>query len=153
MPVTDLLGADRNYTEGEAALAVAGMAPPADVPLILEALGLAAVTYRWDVHRVAVITLERCRHRREFSANTLHGFVPARARHLTARALTWMLQEHLAAPTGRRVPSAAPGARGRTVGCYRLTLAGERLSRDLAPQPGMDPRPMLALNQMTRIPA
>jgi hypothetical protein len=142
-------GADRGYDEGEAALAVAALAP-GDAGLLLEYLGLTGATCRWDTARIAALILERCRSGREFSANTLRFYVPARARDLVAPALMRMRAEGMIAPTGRRERSASPGANRRQIPRYCLTLAGERVSRDLAPMPGEGAitRPMDDLNRM-----
>jgi len=151
MAASDRVGAaDRDYEAGEAALAVAAYARSADDALrLLDILGLQRAGHRWDLARVMLVILERFRHGREFSANTLRGYLPRRALHLIAPALTWMQHDHLICPTGRSVVSASPGARHRRVRCYALTLAGERASRELAPLPGQDARPLDNLNRMS----
>ncbi len=137
-----LAATDRGYAEGEAALAVACM-DPQHARVLLEALGLGGASCRWTVIRVCAVVLDRCRMGREFSANTLRFYVPARAWHLVAPALTRLRAEGLIHPTGRAEHSVSPGAKHRRVSCYLLTLAGERASRTMAPLPGQaaDGRP------------
>jgi len=132
--------ADRDWNGGEAALTIADRAAsPADAKLLLDALGLTGVSCRWDLARVCLVILERCRNGREFSSNIIRTYLPRRAFTLIAPAMTRMHTENLAELTGHVVPSTAPGARGRKVRCWRLTLAGERLSRSISPIPGMTP--------------
>lgn len=132
--------ADPDYTDGEAAITVGCMArDPGDALLLLEALGLEGANYRWDMPRVALVVLEQCRNGREFTANTLASWVPRRADRLVAAAVTWLAGEGMIEKTGQRVTSTAPGARGRKIPCWQLTLAGERLSREITPVPGMTP--------------
>ena len=151
MAISDrLAAADRGYEAGEAALTVASRArSSADAMRLLDILDLQDAVCRWDTTRVMMLTLERFRHGREFSANTLRGYLPDRALYLIGPALTWMQREHLICPTGRAVPSVSPGAKHRRVRSYALTLAGERASRQLAPIPGQDARPLDNLNRMT----
>jgi hypothetical protein len=146
-----ILAAPAGYDAGEAAIGVADMAP-ADTVWLIDALGLTGAAYRWDLPRVARVTLEKCCHGRAFSANNLRGHVPARARHLIQPAFTWLLKEGLITATGTSVVSVAPGARGRRAACYQLTPVGELLSRELAPPPGMDALPLPDLNRMTAPP-
>jgi hypothetical protein len=138
-----ILSADRDYMAGEAALKVADAAVPPDavlgregVPEVLEALGLLSAVYRWDGARVALITLTRCRLGVLFSADTLHGHVPPRAWKLIPGVITTLLAQGLIVRAGHTARSAVAH---RKAPLYRLTLAGEWLSRQVAPIPGMTP--------------
>jgi hypothetical protein len=139
---------DQEYVAGEAARVVRRHArDQADEQLLLDILGLGDASSEWTTARVVFVALDRCRSGGEFTATTLSLWVPGRAQPLIARALTWMAAEGLAVRTGRAVRSGAPGARGRRIPCWQLTLAGERLSRELSPLPGMT-APLTNLNTM-----
>jgi hypothetical protein len=152
VPIAEqVLAADRGYAEGEAAVTVAALAPDPDAAAqLLDILDLTQVQYRWDAARVAALVLDRCRNGRVFSANTVRGHVPQRSTLLIAPAFTWLRKEGLIAPTGTWETATAPGAKSRRVRCYTLSLAGERLSRELTPMPGMD---ALGLHDLNRISA
>jgi len=129
--------ADRDYIAGEAALTVADRATSTgDARLLLEALGLEGASCRWDVVRIALVVLERCRNQRLFSAETLHLYVPQRARRLMPPAVTWLLKDGLIEHAGHAGRSTSGH---RRTALFRLTIDGERLSRYLEPPPGMIP--------------
>jgi hypothetical protein len=129
--------ADRDYVAGEAALTVADQAASADdARLLLEALGIEGASCRWDAVRIALVVLERCRNQRLFSAETLHSYVPRRARRLLPPAVTWLLKDGLIEHAGYAGRSASGH---RPAALFRLTVEGERLSRWLEPPPGMIP--------------
>jgi hypothetical protein len=135
-----LITAERHTIEpGEAALTAAGHSRDRDdCLLLLEALGLGPeVRYRWTVQRVALLAVTRCRQGAGFSANTLRRLMPQRAWHLLPAAFAAMVRAGLAEPTGERVRSDSPGSNRRRTAVYRLTSAGERLSLDIEPPPGM----------------
>lgn len=136
--IAELLPAvDQGYAAGEAAVTVADQARR-DVVILLDVLGLREAAYRWDPARVAAVTLTQFRHGRVFSANSLRGHVPPRAMVFAAEAFRLLSADRLIGRTGTTARSMAPGARGRRVPYWQLTLAGERASRELVPQPGMD---------------
>ena len=137
---SDIRAADAHgRAAGEAAVTVACNARDgADALVLLDALGIGPGTaYRWDLARVAAVAIRKGQ-RHVFSANDVRTAVPARAGRLVAPAIAALTTGGLAEPTGRTVPSTAPGANGRRVRCYRLTRAGELLADDIAPAPGQE---------------
>jgi hypothetical protein len=133
-----LLAADQHYARGEAAVTIAAahLERPGAAREILEALDLTGASWHWSATRVALIMLIRCRSGRDFSADTLRSYVPQRAWPLIRPALDKMTAGDLISAvneTGR-----SPVAH-RRLPVYALTLAGERLSRDISPAFGMTP--------------
>jgi hypothetical protein len=138
--ITALYAANREYVEGEARWTVQRYArSPADEAHLLDVLGLTGASSGWNRARVAFVIIERCRGGYEFTASTLQLWVPDRAWPLVAAAIAWLQAEDMIGRTGRTVRSDAPGARGRKIPCWRLTVHGERLSREISPIPGMIP--------------
>jgi hypothetical protein len=134
---------NREYARGEAAIWVADHSirhgiSPKEARHLVEVLGLTDACYRWDVARVVCVVLEHCRYGREFTACTLYAWVPLRARDLVPRAFQWLAREGCIQAVGKQ-PSRAPGARGRKITVWRMTHAGEELSRSVSPIPGMTP--------------
>lgn len=126
----DIQGTEAAWTVLEAAF------DADDAHMLLDALDLAGVAWRWDLARAARVAVTRARFGAVFSANTLRGWLPDRAQHLVAGAMKSLTTTGLIAPTGQVVQSTAPRARGSLVRCYKLTRAGEELAGELGGIPG-----------------
>ncbi len=134
-----ILAAQPDIERGEAAIVVACHARDRDdAELLLDALGLTEhVDYQWSLARVALLAVTRCHLGGEFSVNTLRRWIPPRAWGFLPAVFTHLTRCGLAEATGRRERSDSPGAHRRRVPCYRLTPAGEALSAEIAPMPGV----------------
>lgn len=118
----------------------------ADARLMLEALDLERVEWRWNQGRCGWLALVKGRHGQVLNANVLRAALPDGVAWRIPGTLKAMVAVGLAEPTGQVVRAAHKAAKGRPVRCYRLTPAGEALASETSAAAG-EPY-LVALNTM-----